>query len=735
MKTIRYLIFLFVLNLWIPVSAFGQIPDSFFDWRSDSGLFSTVRQDGKYFWNIPDSLIGRDFSLFVSILNGPLKERTPYEKQGYAGDRYGPRILRFGYEGNDIVLYQIMGYIMPADDRRHELFSERESHIVLHRFPVIGRQDNACKIDVTEFLADDFLFGLGAYGFQMGIGASDKVSTPLVYGRDDALLIRSERVYTPQFPRGQKTRWRLGACLQLLPESQTPVRLASPLMGYFSLPFSDVSMAGTRTVDVICRWRLGVRERDRQAYKSGQTVIPEHQIRFALSPDFPPLLRPVVRQSVVSWNRVFESVGYRDAIVLYEPDTAMYDDSRLSWIVLKPSPVPNAYGKSFADPRTGEILSSHVSIFQGISGLLQRWFTTQTGLLRDMTDAEASRLLRLVVEHELGHVLGLAHNFYGSTLLTTSQLRDPEIAESQPFGSSIMDYMRLNYAAQPSDSIDFFHRIATIGSYDTCAIYWGYRYIGRTPEEEKVILDRYLDTLQGHRCYRFLKGDTRNPETLDEDLGYDNLQAAALGMNYLKQIVHPVTSADSAWCAMNTVLLREGIQGKFQSYLFQALAYVGGYRCIDEGWPNHREPIGKDEQRAALSFIRKYYVDNEIEVPVELLQGMTTEIVPALVERLFTLASTSGYDVPGYDAEAYLNDLTDLFVAGRTQTFTWWRIYLCRVYLKELYKAGKRIRTECPSLLAAMKSAQKEMHHIDHRIGRRLNCDLFHDIDTLAYEH
>lgn len=735
MKTIRYLIFLFVLNLWIPVSAFGQIPDSFFDWKSDSGLFSTVRQNGKCLWNIPDSLIGRDFSLFVSILNGPLKERTPYEKQGYAGDRYGPRILRFGHEGNDIVLYQIMGYIMSANDDRQNFFSERESHIILRSFPVVSHEDNACKIDVTEFLADDFLFGLGAYGFQMGIGTADKISVPLVYGRDDALLIRSERVYTPQFPRGQKTRWKLGACLKLLPKSQTPVRWASPLMGFFSLPFADSSMAGTQTVNVIRRWHLGVRKEDQQAYENGLSVIPEHQICFALSPDFPPLLRPVVREAVVSWNRVLESVGYRDAIVLYEPDTAMYDDSRLSWIVLKPSPVPNAYGKSFADPRTGEILSSHVSIFQGISGLLQRWFTTQTGLLRDMTDAEASRLLRLVVEHELGHVLGLAHNFYGSTLLTTSQLRDSEIAEKQPFGSSIMDYMRLNYAAQPSDSIDFFHRIATIGPYDTCAIYWGYHYIGKTPEEEKVILDRYLDSLQKQRCYRFLKGDIRNPETLDEDLGRDNLHSAALGMNYLKQIMHPVTSADSAWCVMNAVLLQEGIQRKFQSFLSQALAYVGGYRCVDEGWPDHCEPIGKDEQRTALLFIRKYYVDNEIGVPIELLQGMISEIVPVLVERLFTLASTSGYDVSGYDAETYLKDLTDLFISGRIQMFTWWRIYLCRVYLKELCKVEKRVRKECPALLPAMKSARKEIYHVGYRIKRRLNCDLFHDIDTLAYEH
>lgn len=730
MKKIQFLIIWIICFLWIPVSAFGQIPDSFFDWESGKGLFSSQYVDGKCFWNIPDSLSGRDFSLFVSILNGPLKKRTENEKQGYAGDRYGPKILRFVREGDEILLYQLTGYVKPGTSAEYHLFAEKESCILMRRFPILLRTGKNSRIDVTDFLTDDFYFGLGAYAFSMGLGMAEDISTTEILGREDAMLIRSERIYTPQFPRGKKTRWRVGACLQLLPVKQAAIRFASPLIGFFSLPFADWSLAGEQTIDVIRRWRLEVDDKDLAAYLSGQIVRPVNPICFALSPDFPPLLRPAVRESVASWNRVFEAAGFRDALLLYEPDTAVYDDSRLSWIVMKTSPVPNAYGKSFADPRTGEILSAHVSIFQGISKVLQRWFTTQTGLLRDLNEKEACRLLRLVVEHELGHVLGLAHNFYGSTLLTTEQLRDSSVANKHFFGSSIMDYMRINYAAQPSDSIEFFDRVATIGPYDTCAINWGYRYLGGSSESEKQELDHYLIRMQKDRRYRFLKEDVRNPETLSEDLGRNNLQTAVLGMNYLHMALKDNSSSDSIREKRQTDILEQ-----YKNYMSQALSYIGGYRYQDSDWPYCREAVNIEEQHAALAFIQKYYVDNVLNIPADRLASLDSEIVPVLVDRLFAFAPKANSCLSYDKTNAYLKNLTEIFVAGRPQKFTWWRIHLLRLYYAQLCEAVKKAAIEDLELQRIFLKEQKKILYSCRRLERHLQGSLFYDLDSLAYEN
>lgn len=712
MKTIKLFLILFCFTIENPASVFGRVPDSFLEWKQNGGMFSTEQNQEHCYWNIPDSLLGRDMSLFVSVLHGPEKKRSQYEKQGYAGDRYGVKILRWEREHNDMVLYQIMGYVLPSEviggnRKAYDLMAEREYKIALHRLPVCSEMNDCVRIDVTELLQDDALFGLGSFTFQMGLGVAMETRVTEILGQSDALLIRSERVYSPQFPKGKNTRWHLGACLRLLPESPAQVRIASPLMGYFSLPFSNPASAWQEKTPVIKRWRLDVAPNEQNRYLQGETVVPVQPIRFALSPDFPEGLRPVIRESVASWNRVFLKAGFKQAIELYEPDVAMYDDTRFSWIVLKPSPVPNAYGRPFSDPRTGEILSAHVSVFHGVFQLMQQWYITNTGCLRDMNDSETGLLLKLIVEHELGHVLGLTHNFYGSTWLTADELRDKSVADNQTFGSSIMDYMRVNYAAQPADSIAFERRVAGIGPYDTCAINWGYRYFGKSVYEEKLLLDRYLQSLQKERKYRYMNGDLRNPETLEEDLGRNNLATARLGMNYLEMLRKDTTAQGKEWCAVHASVFHDALLAKFQVYMTHALSYLGGYRC--EGGDNARRHVSvkPSEQKDALDFICTYYVENSLDIPYDVMNQLVGNVIPVIAGQVYHVADQNRYLSVSYTPSDYLKDVRNMFTRKPVKERSLWLAGLLQAYEIELQSQEKNAVSRNPDLIPLIQKERR----------------------------
>ena len=205
------------------------------------------------------------------------------------------------------------------------------------------------------------------------------------------------------------------------------------------------------------------------------------------------------------WQASFEKAGFKNAIIAKTAPTKTEDpewsleDARYSAIVYKPSDVANASGPRISDPRSGEIMESHINWYHNVMELIHNWYFVQcapldTGARKMIYDDELmGQLIRFVSSHEVGHTLGLRHNYGSSSTVPVEKLRDKAWVEANGHTPSIMDYARFNYVAQPEDHIGRSGLFPRIGDYDHWAIEWGYKLFPQFKSAPaRTILPQYL---------------------------------------------------------------------------------------------------------------------------------------------------------------------------------------------------------------------------------------------------
>ena len=203
-------------------------------------------------WSIPDDMIGRDFSLFITVLDTDFTP-APEAKFGYTGDRFGPMIFRFVEDGDDLVLEQAVGYELPdstgVGSDLKTMYSERAEYMEARRFHVISRENGKIRFDVRDWLNDDMYFGLQPYAAILRLGMKVEQSSRVVEVKHlpGQLIVRSELKYAPiPLPSAPKdtTTWTVGTCLSLLPEEKMEPVCYDRRVGYFNIPAAKVSVPG-----------------------------------------------------------------------------------------------------------------------------------------------------------------------------------------------------------------------------------------------------------------------------------------------------------------------------------------------------------------------------------------------------------------------------------------------------------------------------------------------------------
>jgi hypothetical protein len=527
--------------------------------KADSGLFNTYKVDGKYYYEVPDSLMNREMLVVTRLAKTPTNIKV--SNQQYGGEETNDQVWKWERHDKQIFI-RVPSYSVRADSTSDMYRSVKNSNldVVLASFDIkaYNKDTTGVVIDVTDFYNGD----IAAIGISDDVKKAYKISA-LDNSRSFIDTIKSFPINTearvlktyrsaesPTDNTNAAITFELNTSMLLLPKMAMKARLRDDRVGFFGQSQTDYGTDAQKAevTSYIHRWKL--EPKDEAAYARGELVEPKKQIVFYIDPATPKKWVPYLIQGINDWQKAFEAAGFKNAIVGKAAPTAKEDpefsteDARYSVVRYFASNIENAYGPHVSDPRTGEILESHVGWYHNVMQLLRDWYFVQTAAVNPaartakFTDEQMGQLIRFVSSHEIGHTLGLPHNFGSSYAYPVDSLRSKSFTDKHGTAPSIMDYARFNYIAQPGDGVT--HLYPQIGEYDLWAIKWGYTWFPgkKSAHQEKEILDVWTKEKAGNPLYFYgRQGTTIDPRLQNEDLGDNAMKAGTYGIANLKRIL------------------------------------------------------------------------------------------------------------------------------------------------------------------------------------------------------
>jgi hypothetical protein len=407
------------------------------------------------------------------------------------------------------------------------------------------------------------------------------------------------------------------------------------------------------------------------------------------------------------------------------------EDARYSVIRYLASPIANAYGPHVSDPRTGEILESHICWYHNVMSLVHDWYMVQASSIDEAArkmhyDEELmGQLIRFVSSHEVGHTLGLRHNFGASSSVPVEKLRDKAWVEEHGHTPSIMDYARFNYVAQPEDGMTQHEIFPRINDYDIWAIQWGY-----TPMLDAEDEDADYRALQSLFAKEGVAGNPRlwwgdgetwqdDPRRQTEDLGDDAVKASEYGILNLKREILKLpewTRSEDDIYNENLRSMYDEILDQFQRYNGHVINNIGGqlenFKTIDEQGDVYR-PQPREKQMNAMKYVERHIFNEPVWLrnvpyakrleadPNDLTRSVATRNIARLIDRLYYLNDL-------YKADEYIADLNRLIMKDAAQAnLSIYRKTLQTQYVNTLI--GQLNKSQRPYVLQALKQLQKKL--------------------------
>lgn len=544
--------------------------------KTDEGLFKVHMVDDKWYFELPDSLLHRDILVVTRISKSAAGLSNGFS--GYAGDIVNNNVISFEKGPNNRVFLRRVSFDQRGSDENGMYKAVVNSNIqpIMQTFSIsaFGRDSvtntASTVIDMTEFVAGDndvLFFSTGSKSsLQLGAVQSDKSYINTIKSYPANIEVKTVKTYTRGGAPGAQTNpfstqgrsgnftLELNSSMLLLPKVPAKPRYFDPRVGFFTRRYTDfdANPQGVKEIEMAVRWKLEPKDEDIEKYKRGELVEPKNPIIYYIDPATPKKWVNYLIQGINDWQAAFEKAGFKNAIMgkmaptPQEDSTWSLEDARFSAIVYKPSEVANASGPNVHDPRSGQILESHINWYHNVMSLLRNWYFIQTATVdpgsRTMVfdDALMGELIRFVSSHEVGHTLGLRHNYGSSSTVPVDSLRNKKWVEGNGHTPSIMDYARFNYVAQPEDNITRSGLFPRIGDYDKWAIEWGYRWMPeyKTAEAEVPVLQKITtERLKNKRNWFGTETNPDDPRSQNEDLGNDAMKASAYGIKNLQRII------------------------------------------------------------------------------------------------------------------------------------------------------------------------------------------------------
>ena len=608
--------------------------------KTSIGLFTVHQVGAKWYFEIADSLVGRE------IMSVSRFSKTVAACGKYGGEEINSQVVTWEKGPNNYLFLKSITHITFASDSTTPLaraVNNSTIHPIIGSFELVAiRKDTSVVIDVTEFFtSENVTFGLGGAlkdQFKLTQFQRDKsyissirsypINTELKNIKTYEATSYSSQGAMSNVPAAQNAgflTFEINTSFVLLPKEPMRKRIFDQRVGFFGNQLTEYSentqQASAHTF--VTRWRLEPKNAsDAKRQALGELIEPLKPIVYYIDPATPIKWRKYIKAGVDDWKEAFEQAGWKNAIrgeYWPENDTSMsMEDARYSVIRYFASDIQNAYGPKVYDPRSGEIIESHIGWYHNIMRLLHDWYFIQAApndpraRKRVFDDELMGKLIQFVSAHEVGHTIGLRHNMGASSATPVEKLRDKNWCEAHGHTSSIMDYARFNYVAQPEDSVkDIFPRV---GDYDKWAIEWGYRYFEGAKDalEEKAKLNQL--TIEKYKNPRLRFGTEMSkidPRYQTEDLSDNAMEASIYGIKNLQRILPNLiewTKQEGESYSELKIMYGKLVQ-QYNLYVGHVSKNIGGIYDTPKTFDmpgNVYETVSKSTQLSALHFMDKY---------------------------------------------------------------------------------------------------------------------------------
>lgn len=684
---------------------------------TQKGLIDIHKINDKYLFEIPDSLLGSEIMTITRY------SKTPAGGGIFGGEEINRQVVRWEKGLNNNILLRSITYVIMSPDEDKPLAQAVKNST---SDPIIGNYDVlAFKKDSTGKINTGYVIDLtSTFDGDIQTFSLDPIKKQLLniltFQKDKSFIskissypinteIRSVKTFTTTPPRISTTPTpqigvnlpsaldagvitvEMNTSMILLPKTPMRKREFDARVGYFANQygvFEEESQKSDTKVFAV-RWRLEPKsDEDAQKQKRGELIDPKKPIVYYIDPATPDKWKKFIKQGIDDWQIAFESAGWKNAIRgEYWPEndpTMSLEDARFSVLRYFAAEIQNAYGPNVHDPRSGEILESHIGWYHNIMSLLRNWYLIQTAAVdpaaraKKYDDKLMGELIRFVSSHEVGHTLGLRHNMGASSATPVEKLRDKEYQEKHGHTSSIMDYARFNYVAQPEDGVtSLFPRI---GDYDKWAIKWGYSYFdeAKTEDEEKAKLNEMTkEAYKNNRLWFGTETSPYDPRYQTEDIGDNAMRASEYGIKNLKRILPNllVWSKENGESYAELDNLYGALTGQFRRYMAHVTKNVGGIYDSPKTYDmtgNQFEVVPRAIQKDAVLFLNnqlfttpKWLLDQNIlskinpESGVEAIKAMQDGTLSSLLEgeRIVRLIETSSMSKNNYTVDELVSDI------------------------------------------------------------------------------
>lgn len=596
------------------------------------GLFTTHQIGDDLYFEIPLNELGEDMLLL------PRTVSTSAATGGFVGGG-GTQVVYWERRG-DQILFRNKNFSVQSepDQPIFRRVTEMQGHTIIGAFDIetFSPDSSAVVVNVTSLYTSNnpemrsiqgiqrdrtYIDHVAAFPENIEVEAvqTGLVRPPAPAGRGGGAGAGGQQQQVSQTDR---RHWSM----MKLPEDPMMPRWHDARVGYISSTFVDYGDPAHRAEEK----RFIRRHRLEKANPDAEMSDPVEPIIYWIDPATPEWLKPWVKKGVDEWQVAFEAAGFTNAIrgeyaptPEEDPDWSMYD-LRHSVVYWRPSTVANATGGQVIDPRTGEILKGEVNMYHNVLNLLRNWYFIQVSPLDEraqtlpLPDSLMGRLLEYVVTHEIGHAIGFPHNMKASAQYPADSLRSATWLEEMGHVSTLMDYSRFNYVAQPEDNIPVELLVPEVGPYDIWAVKWGYSVIpgASTPDEEFPMLDEWASMQDTIPWLRFTTSDSPNdPANQTEAVGDGNaVESSMLALRNLNRVMDSLIDVAEQPGQDYSILdeLYGNAVSQWSRYMGHVASAVGGAETQERlGTGPRFDPLSEAQQREAVAFL----AENALQTP------------------------------------------------------------------------------------------------------------------------